>query len=110
VARFYVRHEHWAAARDARRGILRDYPNLGLDREALIIANARRVRTNEPDAPVPLRSAPRGLSRQQRGRRGQAAARDPERQGGSTEAEHARRDVKRWTNPATAAHAGKDTT
>ena len=50
VAEFYMRHEHWASAAGRAEGLVRDYPNLGLDAAALWLAARARYLANEPDA------------------------------------------------------------
>ena len=57
VARFYMKHEHWAAAAGRAEGIVRDYASLGLDAEALWIAAEGRFRAH--DAPAARTSAER---------------------------------------------------
>jgi outer membrane protein assembly factor BamD len=50
VARFYMRHEHWVAAAGRAEGIVRDYPSLGLDAEALWISADAHFRADERTA------------------------------------------------------------
>ena len=48
VAKFYWKHEKWQAAAARAEGLAKDYPNLGFDAEALLLAV--RARTNAGDA------------------------------------------------------------
>lgn len=50
VAQFYMKHERWAAAAGRAEGLVRDYPNLGLDAAALWLAAEARFLANEPEA------------------------------------------------------------
>ncbi len=47
VARFYFKREKWVASAARAEGILRDYPGLGLDAEALWIAGKSRFAVKE---------------------------------------------------------------
>jgi len=48
VARFYMKHDQFAAAAVRAEGLVRDYPNLGLDPAALWIAARGHFLANEP--------------------------------------------------------------
>jgi outer membrane protein assembly factor BamD len=55
VAGFYFKHEHWKAAQLRAEGLLRDYPGLGLDDEALLIVGKSLLRQERrTDAKVAL--------------------------------------------------------